>query len=101
MATRLDLHNALLELGFENVYFQPPQSIKMKYPCLVYSLNPGRFNRADDAVYLHINQYTLTFIHSDPDDPRTEMLVNAFTYMSFNRRFVNDNLYHDAFTLYY
>ena len=39
MANRLDLQ-ALLEdlLGSRNVYYQPPESVKMNYPAIVYAL---------------------------------------------------------------
>ena len=34
---RTDLHEILKEiLGSDNVYFQPPESYKMEYPCIVY-----------------------------------------------------------------
>ena len=38
MANRLDLQ-ALLEdlLGSRNVYYQPPESVKMNYPAIVYA----------------------------------------------------------------
>ena len=37
MKTRYELHEFLCEiLGSRNVYFQPPESVKMKYPAIVY-----------------------------------------------------------------
>ena len=34
---RNDLQKLLVEvLGSKNVYFQPPESVKMKYPAIVY-----------------------------------------------------------------
>lgn len=38
MASRLDLQTFLEELlESKNVYFQPPESVKMKYPAIVYA----------------------------------------------------------------
>ena len=35
--TRLELQSVLEQtLGSRNVYFQPPASVKMKYPAIVY-----------------------------------------------------------------
>ena len=40
MASRLDLQTFLEEiLESRNVYFQPPESVKMKYPAIVYALD--------------------------------------------------------------
>ena len=40
MASRLDLQTFLEELlESKNVYFQPPESVKMKYPAIVYALD--------------------------------------------------------------
>ena len=38
MANRIDLYNLLVGiLGTRNVYYQPPESLKLKYPCIVYN----------------------------------------------------------------
>ena len=47
---RLALHELLCEkLGSRNVYFQPPESIKMKYPAIVYSRNRIENTSAEDV----------------------------------------------------
>ena len=38
MDRRLQLHEELCSvLGSRNVYFQPPETIKLTYPCIIYS----------------------------------------------------------------
>ena len=38
--TREELHELLVSvLGSRNVYFQPPESIRMQYPAIVYARN--------------------------------------------------------------
>ena len=50
MASRLNLHNELIKmLGTNNVYYQPPESIKMKYPAIVYSKSNIRSTFANDS----------------------------------------------------
>ena len=40
MRNRLDLQKIFEDiLGSKNVYFQPPESLKMKYPAIRYSLD--------------------------------------------------------------
>ena len=49
---RLILHDELITLlGSSNVYFQPPTSIKMNYPCIIYKL--------DDVEYTPMIEDTL------------------------------------------
>lgn len=68
MANRLDLQ-ALLEdlLGSRNVYYQPPESVKMNYPAIVYALEDIENTFADDGVYLSNRKYLVTVIDKNPD----------------------------------
>ena len=102
MGTRIQLHEKLLAMfGSTHVYFQPPPTINMSYPAIVYTF-AGFYERpADDKKYLTEERYTITFIHKNPDSNYGEDMYNAFPMCSFDRRFVNDNLYHDVYTIYY
>jgi hypothetical protein len=52
MASRLALHEIRCEiLDSRNVYFQPPASVKMKYPAIVYGLEDIQNRFANDGVY--------------------------------------------------
>lgn len=86
-------------LDTNNVYFQPPTSYRMRYPALVYEFS-GYFRvRADNRNYQLRDQYTLTYIHSDPDDPNTRKL-EELEWCTFERRLKIDNYYHDVYNLY-
>lgn len=102
MGTRIELHEKLMALfGSNHVYFQPPPSIKMVYPAVVYKFD-GIFERsANNKKYVAEKRYTVTFMHKDPDVNYSSEMYNAFPMCSFDRRFVSDNLYHDVYTLYY
>lgn len=102
MGTRIQLHEKLLALfGSNHVYFQPPPTIKMAYPAIVYNFD-GLYERpANDKRYVVENRYKITFIHKDPDINYSDDMYSFFPMCSFDRRFVNDNLYHDVYTLYY
>ena len=102
MASRLKLHKELETiLGSKNVYFQPPESVKMKYDAIVYDLSDIRTDYADDGVYRKTKEYEVTVISRNPDNEIACKLLEHFKYISFDRRFINDNLYHDALTLFY
>ena len=101
MANRLDLQ-ALLEklLGSQEVYFQPPPSVKMKYPAIVFSRKDIDNLHANDEVYLQNHAYELVVIDRNPDSEIVEK-VSKLPYCGFDRHYTKDNLNHDAFTIYY
>ena len=101
MDRRLQLHEQFVQiLGSRNVYFQPPEGYKMKYPCIVYTRNLIKTAYADNVPYAHNRSYTVTVIYSDPDSDLPDKIA-ALPMCHHDRPFVNDNLYHDVFTLYY
>lgn len=101
MASRLDLQTELERiLGSRNVYFQPPSSVRMQYPAIVYSRKDvdGRF--ANDKVYRKLPCYEMILIDKNPDSTFVDKLLDL-QYCSFDRHYESDNLNHDAFTIYY
>ena len=101
MANRLDLHETLCNiLGSRNVYFQPPASIRMKYPAIVYKRTRPNTKHANDKLYLSKQGYQVTVIDEDPDSEIVEKMIE-FPMSSFNNHFVVANLNHDVFSIYY
>lgn len=102
MARRLNLQNEFIQiLGTQNVYFQPPASVKLKYPCIVYKIASRDTIKADDMSYAGYVRYEVTLICRDPDSEIPEKLLRHFRYISHVRNYPSDNLHHDVFTLYY
>lgn len=102
MHSRLELQSKLEELlGSRHVYYQPPESIKMEYPAIVYSKNTYKSKPADDISYLLTKQYAVTVIDKKPDNSVIERLIESFPYCSHDRHYKADNLNHDVLTLYY
>ena len=101
MATRVDLQNVLEELlGSRSVYYQPPESLKMSYPAIVYSRKTIDNSYANNSVYKQNYAYEITVIDKNPDSE----IVNKISKLPtcrFDRHFKSDNLNHDVFTLYY
>jgi len=87
--------------GIAKVYFQPPENLKLKYPCIVYNVNNAMVNHADDYPYILHRRYEVTYITTDPESSIPDILLKEFQYCSYDRRFVSDNMYHDVFTIYY
>lgn len=101
MASRLELQKTLEQiLGSRNVYYQPPESVKMNYPAIKYSKNRITTRKANNSVYSKNTQYTITVIDKKCDNPVIDKILEL-PYCSYDRRYMSDNLYHDVLTLYY
>lgn len=101
MANRLQLHEELCSiLNTRHVYFQPPESVKMKYPAIVYSLDDIKNSYANDGVYLSKRKYLVTVIDGNPDSHIISK-VAVLPACRFNRQYTNDNLNYYVFTLSY
>lgn len=101
MASRLKLHEELCNiLGTRNVYFQPPESIKLQYPCIVYNLNRVETRHADNNVYKAERSYSVTLIHNNPDNEIIDKLIR-FPMSRSDRVFQTQGLNHYVFTIYY
>lgn len=98
---RLNLDKILREiLGTSNVYFQPPETVKMKYPAIVYSRDDIENDHADNGVYMQSTVYQVVVIDRDPDSEIVTK-VSKLPKCTFDRHYAADNLNHDVFTLYF
>lgn len=98
---RLKLQNKLEDiLGSRNVYFQPPESLKMQYPAIRYKLKSIKSLKANDSNYLFNECYEIIFISPRKDDNMAYEILNSLNYISMDRFYVSDNLNHYVFTLY-
>ena len=100
MATRLELHEKFCEiLGNRNAYFQPPASVQMKYPAIVYKRKDIETRFAGNVVYTNSPSYEVVLIDNNPDSEYVEKILQL-PYCSFDRHYTADNLNHDVFTIY-
>lgn len=100
MASRLELQSELEKiLGSRNVYFQPPESVKMSYPAIRYSLSNIDIRSADNMAYKVKRRYTITLIHKNPDNDVVDKMIEFG--MFFDRTYTADGLNHYVFSLYY
>ena len=101
MGSRTNLQSLLESiLDSQNVYFQPPESLKLSYPCIIYGRSDVNINYADDGAYSHKIRYTVTLIDKNPDSTILEKLINL-PLCSYDRHYKAENLNHDTFDLYY
>lgn len=99
MASRLELHTLLRSI-VPNVYYQPPPSVRMNYPAIVYSRKNIDNTFANDSVYKQDHFYELIVIDKNPDSVYVET-ISKLPKCNYDRHYTADNLNHDVFTIYY
>lgn len=101
MTGRLELQSMLEAiLGTRNVYFQPPESLIMSYPCIRYERDLITIKSADNRPYTTHKRYLVTVIDKNPDSEIPDHIA-SLPQCSFSRHFTADGLNHDVFNLYY
>ena len=87
-------------LGSRNVYFQPPDSLRMAYPAIVYVLDTVATEYADNTPYSLATRYQVTYIDRSPvsDVPGKIQLLPRCRFSSY---FASDGLNHYNHTIYY
>jgi len=107
MGRRLDLHHKLKEVFEEatmqdsdkRVWFQPPATVRLTYPCIVYKLNDMPPTFANNNPYQIEHEYELTVIDQDPNSVLRER-VAQLSKCRLSRIFESDNLHHYVFHIY-
>lgn len=102
MAKNREVLQSILEniLGSRNVYFQPPETVRISYPAIVYSISNVRNVYANNTVYYQDDIYNIVVIDKDPGG-KIMRKVSLLPFCQFNSHYVSDNLYHDTFTIYF
>lgn len=98
---RLQLQS-LLEglLGSDEVHFQPPATILLNYPCIVYNLDYGVTEFAGNRPYSFTKRYQVTAIDRDPDSQLPDKLAEL-PLCTINRTYRADGLNHFVFNIYF
>src|SRR5690242_1465634 len=101
MGTRLELQSLLegLHTGV-SVYFQPPPSIQMTYPAIVYNRDYLSTQFADNAPYASKVRWQITVIDPDPDSPIPDLVAKQ-PLMRYVRHYTTEGLNHDIYDLYF
>jgi hypothetical protein len=101
MAQRLELQAVLTGiLGSNQVYFQPPPTVQISYPCIVYRRDWEMILKADDNPYFHRRRYQITVIDLDPDSIIPAKIAEL-PLCVYDRFYTADNLNHDVYKLFF
>ena len=100
MRTWSELQQVLSDIC-ENVYFQPPENLKIKYPCIVFERTNALTVYADNNPYYTTKRYTITLITKTTDNDEYVDKLLKLPMCTFDRQFITENLCHDVFTMFY
>lgn len=90
--------SAILHSICEHVYFQPPASKQLIFPCIIYSLDNLDINRADNEVYRLNDTYSITYATRDPDDENIHIIARL-PMCSMTNTSTMDNLHNYNYRL--
>lgn len=96
---RVELQELLKEYC-DTVYFQPPSSIRINYPCIVYNRSTDYINRANNSLYMKEKLYRVTVMDKNPDSDIADRL-QELPWAVIISRDVIDNIYQTTLNIYY
>jgi hypothetical protein len=101
MGTRLGLQQILVGiLGSNNVYFQPPPSIQMNYPCIIYRRDYAETMFSGNKPYFLQTRYLVTVVDKNPDSLIPDKIARLPMCL-FDRFYTADNLNHTVYKIFY
>lgn len=105
MANRLKLDDEFRKLT-KYVYFQPPASVDLKYPCIIYHRDRNINYFADNKKYLSYQGYQVQVIDKDPDSKIVQKLIECpsddlnIKYCVHANHYSQNNLNYDIFSVF-
>lgn len=81
-----------------HVYFQPPESMKMVYPCIVYHMPSIDTIYSNNLPYGHIVEFNVKYITRDPTSKVPRKLL-SLPQNRFDTYYTAENLHHYAYTI--
>lgn len=97
MVERTDLQT-LLEQLTTNVFYQPPSSTHLTYPCILYKLDDIVTFNANNRQYFQTRKYAITVIDKNPDSALADLL-SKWSTIQFVQSYISNGLNHFVFLL--
>lgn len=85
----------------KHVYFEPPETIRMEYPCIRIKRSTMKSTYASNRTYKIDDRYQLVYITREPDSEVVHDILWEFENIRHDNSAVADNLHHDYYTLYF
>nr|DAY36821.1 MAG TPA: tail completion protein [Caudoviricetes sp.] len=100
MRTYRDLLHMLQQaVQHYQVYFQPPENLKITYPAVIFHLSKIEIDHASDVPYKGAKEYSVTLITKDPEPDVIDEILKI-PYSSLDTTYISDGMNHFVFTVY-
>jgi len=100
MKTRIKLQKFLEKVAAPyHVYFQPPDSLYIDYPCVIYHLSNVKNLYANNNIYKQDKFYELIIVDSNPDSILFEKFCKL-PMCKFKNFYVSESLNHFVFDIF-
>ena len=83
-----------------NVYFTPPEDIKINYPACIVTREELDIHRANNNVYKVSVGYKLVYVSKSEADDIIIKILNNFNHSDFRTEYKVNGLYHKVFVVY-
>lgn len=98
---RLELHEKMKTI-VENVYYEPADNGKLKYPCIVYNRQNMENRRANNnSLYKSGIYYNVTYITRSAETDVMKKILKLFPQATLTNIMTHDGLYHENYNIYY
>lgn len=77
------------------LYFRPPNTHKISYPCIIYNLVDQEPRHANNSLYTLYLEFEITVISILPGITSSDIL--EISSSSFVRTYISNNLVHDVY----
>ena len=97
---RLALHREFVNIlgNASNVYFMPPQEMRLRYPAIVYYVGGGSDSYADNVRFLPRTTFDVTLIENDPLSAKVDA-IRDLRHSSYMTSFKKDGLHQHKFKI--
>ena len=85
----------------KKVYFQPPSSVSLTYPCIIYFRHRGESFHSVNRPYVYIPIYDVQVIETDPECPVSQAIGKQLEGSRYDRGWEEESLYHNNFVVNY
>lgn len=90
----------LKSLGIPHVYFNPPESVRLEYPCARFKRSGTYTKNADNRKHAIFDRYDLVYITYDGDDPMVHTILNGFKHIRHASTVSKDGMWNENFVFY-
>ena len=103
MRTWSQLQEILQEIMGPNnkVYFQPPENLKLSYPCIKYERSNALVSHADNLPYRKTKRYMVTLMCKTSDNDKYLDKLLDLPMCTFDREYKMDGIVHSVFNIYF